>query len=146
MKLSNVGQHLRDAREQLGLSLDQASEMTGIKKTSLWRLETGDSTVSVERFFQIAEIYGVDPVALLSGRVQSGMTDADYRNLTKVIMLVETIISEAAERPAPERVASATVEVLRVETLRAAEQPGTRFDADRYEAMVRAVLGRSGAP
>ena len=35
------GDSLRKAREERGLNLDQAADLTGIKKTSLWRLETG---------------------------------------------------------------------------------------------------------
>lgn len=137
------GDSLRKAREKRGLNLDQAADLTGIKKTSLWRLETGDSKVSVERFFAIAEAYGFDPIELLKSHTSTGMTEADYDRLKQVVMMIMGLVAVLGNPPSSEQIAAAVAEVMKVEVQRCEEQSDTDFDPERYERLIQAILGGS---
>ncbi len=134
------GDSLRKAREERGLNLDQAADLTGIKKTSLWRLETGDSKVSVERFFAIADAYGFDPIELLKASTSTGMTEADYDRVRQVVVVVLGLLEGTADSPNPDQIAAAVSEVLRLENRRCAEQPGASFEPNRYSEISKLIF------
>ncbi|NKB53851.1 MAG: helix-turn-helix domain-containing protein [Rhizobiaceae bacterium] len=137
------GNNLRKAREERGLNLDQAADLTGIKKTSLWRLESGDSKVSVERFFAIADAYGFDPIDLLKDKTSTGMTEADYDRVRQVVVVVLGLLEGTADSPNPDQIAAAVSEVLRLENRRYAEQSDAEFGPERYERLIQAIMGGS---
>jgi transcriptional regulator with XRE-family HTH domain len=57
--LANVGHRLRGIREQRGLTLVQASEETGISKSTLSRLENGQRRPTLELLLPLAWTYRV---------------------------------------------------------------------------------------
>lgn len=57
--LANVGHRLRSIREQRGLTLVQASEETGISKSTLSRLENGQRRPTLELLLPLAWTYRV---------------------------------------------------------------------------------------
>jgi transcriptional regulator with XRE-family HTH domain len=50
---------LRRLRQDAGLSLTEVSRRTGIDKSQLSRLESGQTIPTVERLRQLGEVYGV---------------------------------------------------------------------------------------
>lgn len=57
--LADVGPRLRSLRERRGLTLTALAEMTGISKSTLSRLETGQRKPSLELLLPLAEAYQV---------------------------------------------------------------------------------------
>lgn len=51
---SFIGEHLRDIRTNLNLSLDEASKLTGVSKPMLGQIERGQSTPTVKTLWKIA--------------------------------------------------------------------------------------------
>lgn len=69
--LELVGPRLRRVREQRGLTLTDAAEVTGISKSTLSRLETGQRRPSLELLLPLAEAYRV-PLDDLVGAPEVG--------------------------------------------------------------------------
>lgn len=69
--LSSLGDCLRATREERGLTLEQAAELSGISKSHLSRLESCERQPSVASLLALAEAYGV-PVGVLFGETQGG--------------------------------------------------------------------------
>jgi transcriptional regulator with XRE-family HTH domain len=64
---SRLGRALRQAREERGLTLRAAAQLSGndCKASSIAGYERGERTVSVVRFCTLATLYGVAPERLL---------------------------------------------------------------------------------
>lgn len=60
-----LGQRLRELREDAGLALHEVADQTGVSKSFLSLVEKGQSDLSVNRFMRICEFYGVKPSAFL---------------------------------------------------------------------------------
>jgi len=56
---------LRQARVDAGLTLDQVREITGIHRSQLSRMESGQASVNLARLRQLALLYGLDETAEL---------------------------------------------------------------------------------
>src|SRR5580658_2086085 len=67
--LTSIGDCLRTAREQLGLTLEQAAELSGISKSHLSRLESSDRQPSVASLLALSAAFGVS-VGALFGETQ----------------------------------------------------------------------------
>lgn len=67
--LSALGDYLRATREERGLTLEQASEISGISKSHLSRLESCERQPSVASLLALSDAYGV-PVGALFGEPQ----------------------------------------------------------------------------
>ncbi len=63
-----VGRVLREAREEAGLTLRQTEERVGsrFKASSVAFYERGERSPSLERFFELAGVYGIPPDRLLA--------------------------------------------------------------------------------
>ncbi len=74
--MSELGQQLREARLQKGMSLDDVQEMTKIRKRYLEAIEAGDYKVLPGSFYvrafikTYAEAVGINPEELLEGHKQ----------------------------------------------------------------------------
>lgn len=66
-----VGPRLRRVREQRGLTLTEAADRTGISKSTLSRLETGQRRPSLELLLPLAQVYRV-PIDDLVGAPEVG--------------------------------------------------------------------------
>ena len=51
--LKQMGEQFKLARLRRRLSLEQVSERAGIAKSTLWRVENGDSGVSIGNYFSV---------------------------------------------------------------------------------------------
>ena len=62
-----IGQRLRWAREQGGLSQGQAAAKLNLHRPTISQIEAGTRSVKVEEFQKFAELYGVDSQWLMRG-------------------------------------------------------------------------------
>jgi transcriptional regulator with XRE-family HTH domain len=69
--LSVIGASLRAAREQRGLTLEQAAELSGLSKSHLSRLESSDRQPSVAALLSLSDALGV-PMSALLGEGEGG--------------------------------------------------------------------------
>lgn len=60
MRLEQIGKELKSIRIKLGLTLEKASEITGIHKNTLCLYENNPSCLKLGRFLKILDSYGVD--------------------------------------------------------------------------------------
>ncbi|MGB8405418.1 MAG: XRE family transcriptional regulator [Mycobacterium sp.] len=63
--LDAVGQRLKSARENRGLTLEQVSELCGLSKAHLSRLESGERQASIGALVDLATVLGVRVSVLL---------------------------------------------------------------------------------
>ncbi len=63
--LASIGERLRSARDRLGLTLDQVSEVSGLSKAHLSRLESGERQPSISALLELSSTLGVSVNVLL---------------------------------------------------------------------------------
>ncbi|MDN4077451.1 DUF4115 domain-containing protein [Paenibacillus polymyxa] len=97
--MSELGQQLKEARLQKGLSLDDVQEMTKIRKRYLEAIETGDYKVLPGSFYvrafikTYAETVGLNPDELLEGH-QSNVPEPEPE------AVMEPVTQKRSSRPA----------------------------------------------
>lgn len=99
--MSELGRHLKEARLQKGMSLDDVQEVTKIRKKYLEAIEAGDYKVLPGSFYvrafikTYAEAVGVNPDELMEehGNVPAAPVDTT----------METVIQKRSRRPETER-------------------------------------------
>jgi cytoskeleton protein RodZ len=102
--MENIGQTLREAREQLGLTLEEVERSTRIRKVRLEALERGDfeslpSRVQVQGFLRnYADFLGLDPDGILD-QYARGESIATRGRLRKARKAGEPQRSQAATKP-----------------------------------------------
>ena len=133
---------IKDAREERGYSIKVAADLLGLPKTTLWRLENDQGTISADRIIDISSKYGYSISGLLDGKLLMEPTQTDYDRIGMVVEEIERIVQSLDIRPEPSRVRMAVVEVLRLETARLIENRGGDFDPARYSNLVEATLGK----
>ncbi|WIV20845.1 helix-turn-helix domain-containing protein [Paenibacillus polygoni] len=100
--MSELGQQLKEARLQKGLSLDDVQEMTKIRKRYLEAIESGDYKVLPGSFYvrafikTYAETVGLNPDELLEGH-KKDVPDSEQE------ATMEPVITKRSSRPASER-------------------------------------------
>lgn len=62
-----IGQRIRTARHELGISLEDLGELAEVNWTSIGKIERGTSSPTVESLIRIATALEVDPGALVTG-------------------------------------------------------------------------------
>lgn len=67
MEPEAIGQRLRWAREQAGLSQGQVAKMLGYHRPTISQIEAGQRMVRPEEFPLFAEIYGVKELWIMKG-------------------------------------------------------------------------------
>ena len=137
------GAILVDARESKGMSLGEAAKLLGVPKTTLWRWEHAETKVDAQRLVDIAAAYGLSVSAIFEGKILKAPTQTDFDRLGDVVVHIELIVQGLNLRPNPKALRTAVVEVLRLETTRVLETPGSTFDRSRYDAMVSSMLGQT---
>jgi transcriptional regulator with XRE-family HTH domain len=134
------GDTIRRARLELGLSLQAAADRLGMPKTTLWRLEDGESKISAKRLVDIAAEYGFSISRFVAGELVKSPTQTEFDRLGAVVEHVESMIQNLSARPLPARVRVAVVEVWRLETQRMIETGGDAFDPTRYDRIVEQIF------
>ena len=73
--LIDLGNRIRDRRQEIRLSQENVAEQAGISANTVSRIEGGQSAMSIEIFIKIVHILGVDANELLGGNALA--TDED---------------------------------------------------------------------
>ncbi len=71
----NIGNRLRDCREQKGLSRAQVTSQVDIGTTTLQQWETGSREASLETLGNLAKLYNVSPQYLIFGDQSTALPD-----------------------------------------------------------------------
>ena len=137
------GEILQDAREHRGLSLGDAAKLLSVPKTSLWRWENNETKVDAQRLVDIAAAYGLSISAMFEGKILKAPTQTDFDRLGDVVEHIEQIVQTFDTRPNPKALRTAVVEVLRLETSRVLDAPGSTFDPSRYDGMVQELFRKT---
>ena len=99
-----VGKALRRVRAGRGLTLRQVSTLSEgrFKATSVAGYERGERTISVERFCELCDLYGVNPQAILGDivRAVAGSTEPhiDLTRLERMGPVERTLVTEFVQR------------------------------------------------
>ena len=64
---TEIGQRVRAARQELGISLEDLGELSEINWTTIGKIERGASSATVESLIRIATALEIDPGAFLTG-------------------------------------------------------------------------------
>ncbi|MGH3428567.1 MAG: helix-turn-helix domain-containing protein, partial [Mycobacteriales bacterium] len=109
--LAQVGSRLKRARAQRGVTLSALAEATGISKSTLSRLESGQRRPSLELLLPIAQAHQVpldelvgappvgDPRIRCTPRVRNGRTDIPLTHQPGPLQAWKSIIPAEQNRP-----------------------------------------------
>ncbi|MEX2437456.1 MAG: helix-turn-helix transcriptional regulator [Candidatus Paceibacterota bacterium] len=82
--LKQVGEQFKLARLRRKLSMEQVAERADMGKSTLWRIEKGDSGVSMGNYFQVLIALGLDKdILLLAADDELGRKIQDAGLITK---------------------------------------------------------------
>ncbi|HTZ09714.1 MAG TPA: XRE family transcriptional regulator [Acidimicrobiales bacterium] len=128
--LTTIGDCLRTVREQRGLTLEQAAELSGISKSHLSRLESSERQPSVASLLALSSAFGVSVGTLFGenpettplmvcppdapGRESNGLTIAVCSGYAGSSMIDALRVSVTADRAAPTPVSHPGEEWLHV--------------------------------
>lgn len=135
-----LGKQLRDVRNELDLTLDEAAKVVGYPKTSLWRYEQQEGKVSVDTFIHIATKYGYSAKDLLDDKRLKALEQTDFDQIGLVVEHIQSIIQRSQLNPSPAKVQLAVTEVLKLETNRLRENGGTELKLDQYDSVIAGLL------
>ncbi|WP_299164857.1 helix-turn-helix transcriptional regulator [uncultured Tateyamaria sp.] len=138
--MDTLFERIKDARERAGLTVNQAAEALGVKRTQIWRMENRSETLTAERLFELADLYGVDARKLFQGDTASASPDRLYDLIGAVVIMVEECVQTLDARPPPDLIRDAVVEVLRQEGNQPPEIRVKGFDATRYQGLVTLIF------
>jgi transcriptional regulator with XRE-family HTH domain len=127
---------IRTARERSDMSMDDAAKALGVSRVQIWRLEHKSKTVSAERLFELADLYGVDPRKLLQGDNALPAHHDLYRRIADIVTMVEQQAQTFDVRPPPGLVAEVVVEVLKQEANQPTDAKSDPFDPSQYQGLI----------
>lgn len=97
-----LGMALRDARRRAGFTLSDVQERSRsrFKPSAVGGYERGERTISVERFVELAEVYGVAPDRLLGSALEQVSPEGRRSlsiNLSRLAQLENDVARRVAE-------------------------------------------------
>ncbi|MEO0342354.1 MAG: helix-turn-helix transcriptional regulator [Pseudomonadota bacterium] len=139
--LASLYERIRQARENSGMTVNEVAERLGVSRVQVWRMENKAETITAERLFALADLYGVDPSKLFLGKdAGSNQTQRIEDKIVEIVTLVEREVQALNVRPAPELVADAVVEILKQEAAGGFESSSSPLDASRYQGLIQLVF------
>ena len=137
MAIHNI---LKQAREQAGLTLEQAAECINISGASFSRMENGLSKVTMDRLEMLAALYEVSASALVEGCIVTKPSTIDIARLRLVVEAVQQVVNEKEAQPSPEKMAMAVSELYRLEIEHIVNNATAEFDPARHLGIVQAMF------
>ncbi len=131
---------LRQAREQAGLSLEQAADQIGISGASFSRMENGLSKVTTERLEALASLYKVSASALIEGNIVTMPSTVDLNRMRAVVEAVQSVVNQLRVKPSPEKMGLAVSEIYRMEIEKIIADPKADFDPIRHTGLIEAMF------
>lgn len=84
--VEGLGRRLKLARDRAGLSQADLGEKVGRRGQSIWRYETERSAIEGRLLVRIADVLGVSPTWLVSGRFESTPTDTVSEGIARYLL------------------------------------------------------------
>ena len=81
-----IGRRVRDARDKKGISQEKLAELVDLSLSSISRLETGRTMVSVEKLLRIADALNVGIDELLADFIQGAKPEERLMNRVSVLL------------------------------------------------------------
>ena len=103
-------------------------------------MENRSETLTAERLFELADLYGVDARKLFQGDTTSASPDRLYDLIGAVVIMVEECVQTLDARPPPDLIRDAVVEVLRQEGNQPPDIRAKGFDPSRYQGLVTLIF------
>lgn len=122
------------------MTAGEAEDALGVSRIQIWRLENKSETISAERLFELADLYGVEPRQLLQGDEAPAMFHDLYRRIGDVVLMVEEQVQTLNVRPSPEIVKDAIIEILQQEANQPIDAKSQPFDPSRYKGLITLLL------
>ncbi len=138
-------QHLKQAREQSGKTVNEVAAALGVSRVQVWRMEKDADFVSVARLKLLADLYGKPITSFFDDTVPVGSGDISYQLIGMSVAAVEGIASKMSKRPSPDATRSAVLSVIRAQQARLANDPATRFKADEFTVLIEQELQKDRA-
>ncbi len=139
--MEHLYERIRSARERAGFSVNEAAERLGVSRVQVWRMENKSETISAERLFLIAKIYGVDPIEIYHGTDAASQNFGPlYRQIGEVVAMVEAEVQRLEAKPSPDVVGEAVVEVLRQEMKDQNNSELRPFDGAKYQGLIALLI------
>lgn len=135
-----IHETLKKAREQSGLTLEQAAGKIGISGASFSRMENGLSKVSMERLADLSALYGVSASALVDGAIVTRPSTIDIDRLKLIVKTVQEVVNRMRVRPSPDKMATAVAELYRLEIDHIVHDPAAEFDPARHLGIIEAMF------
>lgn len=66
-QIKQIAERLRGLRDALDLSIEEAASKTGVNKNDYEKYESGNSDIPMNFLFQVAQTFGIEISALISG-------------------------------------------------------------------------------
>lgn len=114
----------------------EAEDALGVSRIQIWRLENKSKTISADRLFELADLYGVEPRQLLHGDEAPAMFHDLFRRIGDVVLMVEEQVQTLNVRPSPEIVKDAIIEILQQEANQPIDAKSHPFDPSRYKGLI----------
>lgn len=127
---------IRNARQRSRMSMDDAADSLGVSRVQIWRLENKSKTVSAQRLFEMADLYGIDPRRLLEGDAAAATSQDLYRRIGEVVAVVEEQAQALNVRPPPSLVGDAVIEILQQEANHPIDAKSEPFDPSQYQGLI----------
>lgn len=139
--MEHLYDRIRTARERAGLTVNEAAVRLGVSRVQIWRMENKTETISAEKLFIIAAIYGVDPYILFKGaNATTQSTSALYGRIGVVVAMVEEEVQRLNAKPPPNLVGEAVVEIIRQESRNPTNSDAHPLDTSKYQGLVALIF------
>ena len=131
---------LRTAREQTGLTLEEAAQRVGISGASFSRMETGQSRITTDRLEELARLYQVSASALLEGSLVTRPSTVDIDRMRSVVETIQEVVLSLGAQPSPEKLGLVVAEIYRLEIDTMIADPKATFDPTRHRTLIKAMF------
>lgn len=131
-----LSERLKEARNRAGISVKAAASAIGVSRVQIWRMESEATSISIDRLIELAQLYDVTPASLLTEDIEPTPPPIAYQRVAEAIIAVEGVIQTMPQRPEPEKIGKAVVEILKLETERIRANPTDQFDPTRYNGIL----------
>lgn len=135
--------HLRKAREDAKLGIQQVADHLGVGRAQIWRMEKDAEFISVERLKTLADLYGKPVASFFDDRLTFGDSDIPFQLIGLAIAATEDVASSMGDRPPADRLRKATLAVIRAQQKRWADDPHRRFDPKEFRILIEQYLEES---
>lgn len=79
--MKSIGYHIKECRVGLGLSQAGAAKLLHISTPAFCKIETGQTDLNLSRLYQIAKVFDVDVITLISGKPVQAANNEDIASL-----------------------------------------------------------------